>query len=130
MTQPDFQLYPDEHTKIAIAMTRLSNAFDFSSFSEKTKRIFDVAAREEFGRIGLVVHINWQEIYQKTGLDTDEPTGIWIPQIEPYARHTPESETDHDRMRYGIVKGLDGGEPGYIRADGSVSDEPLKKDIL
>lgn len=130
MSVPDFNFYPDELSKVAIVMARLSNAFDFSALTEKTKAIFEIAAREEFAKIGLEIRINWQHINRKTGLDTEEPTGVWIPGVEPVGRLITEIETDHDRVRWGVVKGLADGQPGYIRADGRKTEEPRKKNIL
>ena len=122
--QPDLTLYPDELERIGIALTKLANAFEFTSFTDTNKAIFNIAASEEFAKIGLTARVNWQEICTAEG-----PTGVWLPGVEPTGRLKPESETDHDRMRYGIVKGLDGGPGGYIRQDGTVHDEPIKKII-
>jgi hypothetical protein len=129
MTRPDFEFYGDEYDKVAIAMTRLSNAFDFSNFSDTNKAIFDIAANEEFAKIGITIAVNWQQIFRENENDGEEPTGVWVPGIEPVG-HVGETETDHDRMRDGIVKGLDGGPGGYVREDGTVHAEPRKKDIL
>lgn len=130
MTRSDFEFYGDEQHKVAIALTKLSNTFDFTKFNDTNKAIFDIAAHEEFAKIGLTIRVNWQEIYKKTKLFPEgRPTGVWMPGVEPIGRTKPETETDHDRMRYGIVKGLDGGPGGYVREDGSVHDEPRSKDI-
>ena len=122
--QPDLTLYPDELERIGIALTKLANAFEFTSFTDTNKAIFNIAASEEFAKIGLTARVNWQEICTAEG-----PTGVWLPGVEPTGRLKPEEEVDHDRMRHGIVRGLDGGAPGYIRADGTISDQPLKKNI-
>jgi hypothetical protein len=127
---PDFVPYPDEVPKMAYAMNRLSAAFDFTHFTDTNKAIFDIAAHEEFARIGIEIAINWQEIIRKGEDGTEAETGVWIPNVEPIGRTNKETETDHDRMRYGIVHGLDGGEPGYIREDGRKTEDPRKKDIL
>jgi hypothetical protein len=129
MTQPDFEPYPDEMEKIAVAWTRLGNAFDFTNLNETNRALFDMAAHEEFAKIGITIRVNWQEIYKKHDLVGAVPTGMWLPGVEPIGRTSGETETDHDRMRYGIVKGLDGGPGGYVREDGSVHDEPRSKDI-
>lgn len=132
MTAPaNFTPYPDELAKIAIVMTKLSNAFDFSHFTETNKAIFDMAAHEEFAKIGITIRVNWQEIYRRTGLmaDEGESTGVWLPGIEPIGRIRKEQETDHERIQWGVVKGLDGGEKGYIRADGTKHEDPIRKVI-
>ena len=33
-------------------------------------------------------------------------------------RNKVEEETDHDRVQWGVVKGLADGQPGYVREDG------------
>ena len=129
MTRPDFEPYPDELEKMAIAMTKLSNAFDFTHFSDTNQALFNIAAHEEFLKIGIAIRVNWQQAIKKTPLGERE-TGMWLPGIEPIGRTNGEIETDHDRMRDGIVKGLDGGPGGYVREDGTVHNEPRKKDIL
>jgi hypothetical protein len=129
MTIPDFTPYPDELDKIAHALGRLGRAFDFSHHTDTNKAIFDIAAHEEFARIGIEIAINWQQIIRKREDGTEEETGVWLPGIEPLG-HIGETEIDHDRMRYGIVHGLDGGEPGYIREDGRKTEDPIRKEIL
>ena len=44
MTQPDLNLYPDEFEKIAVALTKLANAFEFTHFTDTNKAIFNIAA--------------------------------------------------------------------------------------
>jgi len=127
---PDFQLYEDEIPKLSHVMTRLSNAFDFTHFTDTNKAIFEVAAHEEFARIGIEIVVNWQQVHRAKEDGTEEPTGVWLPGIEPVGRVIKESETDHDRVRFGIVHGLGGGQPGYIRADGRKTEDPIRKDIL
>ena len=130
MSIPDFYPYPDEVPKIGHALERLGRAFDWTHFTDTNKAIFDIAAHEEFARIGITIEIRWQEIMRRREGGSDEHTGVWLPQIEPVGRTIKETETDHDRMRYGIVHGLDGGQPGYIREDGRKTEDPIRKDIL
>lgn len=127
MTRPqaDFQPYPDEMIGIAKAMTRLSNAFDFTHCTETNKAVLEMAAHEEFSKAGIEIRVNWDEITDGTG----RGTGIFQPGIEPVGRTRKESETDHDRIKWGVVKGLDGGPGGYLREDGTVHEEPRKKTI-
>jgi hypothetical protein len=118
------QLYPDELERIAVALTKLANAFEFTSFTDTNKAIFNIAVSEEFAKIGLTARVNWQEICTAEG-----PTGVWLPGVEPTGRLKPESETDHDRMRDGIVKGLDGGPKSYIRENNTITENPIKRII-
>ena len=126
MTRPDFSLYPDELDKVGAVLTKLGNQFEFTKATETDRRIFEMAANNEFGKIGIKVRINWDEVVLPDGT----PTGVFLPGVEPYGRVKEESETDHSRIQWGVVRGLDGGSPGYIREDGTVHDEPRKKDIL
>lgn len=126
MTTPDFVPYPDEYAKMTLAIERLSNAFDFSHLTETNKAVLEMAAHEEFAKIGIVIQVNWQEIMDA---QTHRSTGVWIPGIQPIDRTSKESETDHDRIKFGVVRGLDGGQPGYLRADGTVHEDPIKKTI-
>ena len=71
-----------------------------------------MAAHNEFGEAGFTIEVDWKEIYKNS-----LPTGVWLPHIEITGRNKQESETDHDRIRYGVVKGLFDGQPGYIRAE-------------
>jgi hypothetical protein len=125
MTIPDISPYPDEYNRLTTASERLSREFEFTHFSETNKRVFEMAAHNEFGEAGFTIEIDWKEIY-KNGT----PTGVWLPGIEITGRNKVEEETDHDRVKWGVVKGLVDGQSGYIREDGSRHEEPRKKDIL
>ena len=125
MSTPDIQPYPDEYARITAVAERLAAQFEFTHFTETNKRIFDMAAHNEFGEAGFIIDIDWKEIYKN-----QVPTGVWLPHIEVTGRNKAESETDHDRVQWGVVKGLADGQPGYIREDGSRHEEPLRKDIL
>lgn len=131
MSSPDIEIYPDEQAKLALAMTKLSNAFEFSSFSESTKAIFESAAREELGKLGFTAAVTWQQVYeQKSDTDPEVPTGVWLPGVEITGRVMREAETDHDRVRWGVVRGLADGQPGYVREDGRKTEDPIKKLII
>lgn len=129
--QADFQPYPDELMKIGEVMAKLQSAFDFTSFNDTNKAILDIAAHEEFAKIGIEVRVNWQEIMKKSPLAIAGvvPTGVWMPGIEPIGRTRDESETDHDRVAWGVTHGLMDGQAGYIRADGTKHEEPIKRII-
>lgn len=132
MTQQeaDWQPYPDELRRIGEVLTKLENAFEFQSGFEGTQRAsFNDAAKEAFAQIGIEVRINWREIYRRSPLG-EFPTGIWMPGVEPIGRTHKESETDHDRIQWGTVKGLADGQSGFIREDGTKHEEPIKKLII
>jgi len=125
MTQPDLQIYPDEQHRIQLALEKIQRQFEFTPMNETNKRVFEMAAHNEFGEAGFRIEIEWKEIL-KNGL----PTGIHLPHLEVIGRNKVESETDHDRYQWGVVKGLADGQPGYVREDGSRHEEPRKKIIL
>jgi len=118
--------YPDEWPKIQFAYARLEREFEFTPLTELTKRQFENACHNEMGKAGFVIQIAWSEILDEAG----KPTGVLSPILQFIDRTDKESETDHDRIRHGVVKGLDGGTPGYVREDGTVSEEPRKKNIV
>lgn len=132
MSAPDFQLYPDEQDKIKHVLDKLAT-FEFGKGDADDKRLFEMAAHNEFGEIGLEVNVTWQEIYRESPFaeaGVGIPTGVYLPQVEIAGRVKPESETDHDRFQWGVVKGLADGQPGYVREDGSRREDPIKKIIL
>lgn len=122
-----FEPYPDELEKIGHVVTKLQRQFEFTSGNETDRKVFEMAAHNEFGQIGIRIAVNWEEIYSAM---TNTPTGVHIPHLELVGRIREESETDHDRIRHGVVTGKADGVKGYIRADGTWSDEPIKKNIL
>jgi hypothetical protein len=111
------------------ALERLQRQFEFTSMGDSDKRIFEMAAHNEFGEAGFRVQVSWQQIYQQEG-EQQVPTGVWLPGVEIVGRNKREEETDHDRVRWGVVRGLADGQAGYVRQDGSRHEEPIKKLIL
>jgi hypothetical protein len=110
MTSPDLQIYPDERHKIQYVYEKLSRQFEFTPIK---------------GEIGFLVTVTWQQLYEGAA-----PTGVWMPGIEIYGRNKAEQEHDHDRHKWGVVRGLADGQKGYVREDGTKHEEPLKKIIL
>lgn len=125
MTSPDLQIYPDEKIRLATALERIQRQFEFTKFTETDKRILEMAVSNEFGEAGFLADVTWKELYEN-----ELPTGVWFPQIEVSGRNKQESEHDHDRTRWGVVKGLDDGIAGYVREDGSKHSDPIKKLII
>lgn len=122
--RPDLTLYPHEEIKINLTLERLQRQFEFTPMDETNKRIFEMAAHNEFGEAGFRINIEWKEIYKN-----NLPTGIHLPHLQVEGRNKVEQETDHDRFKYDVVKGLADGQPGYVREDGSKHEEPIKKII-
>lgn len=119
-------VYPDEKEKLARVWIDLNNRFEFTSCTEADRKIFDMAVANEFGKIGFKARVHWSEICEADGT----PTGVLEPTMEVYGRTRGESETDHDRIRYGVVHGLDDGVAGYVRGDGSLREDPKSKNIF
>jgi hypothetical protein len=126
MAQPDFEPYADEVIdRINPAFAKLAAQFEFTPMTETNKRIFEMAAHNELGEAGFRINVEWKEIYKN-----NMPTGVHLPHVELVGRNRSQGETDHDRVRYGVVHGLADGQKGYIRADGSKHEEPIRKEIL
>lgn len=133
MTSPDLNIYPHEQHKIQLAYEKLSSQFEFTPIKSETDRtIFEMAAHNEFGEVGFKVEITWQQLWKKEvvgGQPTHVPTGVWMPGIEITGRNKVEAEHDHDLHKWGVVKGLADGQPGYVREDGSKREDPIKRII-
>ena len=133
MTSPDLTLYPDERNKILYAQAKVEHQFEFTPIKgDADKTIFEMAVNEEFAKIGFLVEITWQQIYHEERVADQEvpvPTGVWCPGIEIIGRNKAEQEHDHDRHKWGVVKGLADGQKGYVREDGSLREDPIKKII-
>lgn len=130
MISPDLQIYPDEQHKIQYVYEKLSRQFEFTPIKgDSDKKIFEMAVNNDFGEIGFLVTVTWQQVWQKKN-EVPIPTGVWLPGIEIIGRNKKEEETDHDRFKWGVVKGLADGQSGYVREDGTYREDPIKKIIL
>ena len=117
--------YPDEMPKVKTAFEKLSALFAGTPYTDAMQDQFDAAARDLFGKAGFVVEVEWYGT-KAGGIET--PTVV--PRVVITKRTAAESETDHDRIKFGVVRGLVDGQPGYIRPDGTLSEEPKRKDIV
>ena len=114
--------YPDEYPKLQRAGELLQRRFHNTVFTEETMNQFMQAAAELFGEAGWRIGVDWdQAVHPATG------ESVTLPKIIFQERISPEEETDHNRVQWGVVKGLADGQPGYVRADGSKHEEPRKK---
>jgi hypothetical protein len=126
MTSPDLDIYPDEQGKIQYVYEKLSRQFEFTPIKgDSDKKIFEMAVNNDFGEIGFRVVVTWKQLYEG-GI----PTGVFLPGIEIIGRNKNEQEHDHDRHKWGVVKGLADGQAGYVREDGTYREDPIKKLIL
>jgi hypothetical protein len=119
---PDVEPYADERKKIKEVGTILQNKFYGKRFTEKTMIEFTKAAQEMYADIGFLVGVDW---YAAVVPSTGETTTI--PNILIQGRVNPLEETDHDRIRHEVVTGQYDGVAGYIRGDGTKSEEPRRK---
>jgi hypothetical protein len=124
MSEVDFEPYPDELGRIAAAFEKIQTEFEFTPLTETNRRLFEMAVATELGEAGFLTAVKWQEVYKN-----DTPTGVFIPTVQLTGRNRREQETDHDRIRFGVVKGLADGQPGYVREDGQRREDPLRKNI-
>lgn len=111
--------------KIHHAHAQLQRRFSNTRFTDSSVEEFQRAAVELFGAAGFEVDVAWDQVY-KNGV----PTETYLPEVTISGRVHNEAETDHDRMQFDIVRGLADGQPGYIRPDGTLHEEPRSKNIL
>lgn len=125
----DVEIYPDQERQAAAVLAKLDDQFAFSNgkYDEdgSDRRLFEAAAKSEFAKIGLAINVRWAE---QLNIEM-KPSGLFTPQLEIVGQ-LRESETDHDRIKWGVVKGLADGQPGYVREDGTRHEEPIKKLII
>jgi hypothetical protein len=117
--------YPSEMPKIKKAFARLQREFANTPLTSTSQRHFELAARNLFGEAGFEIWLEWKEL---ADMDNNQ-LGISVPSLTLSGRVKKESETDHEKMKWDITKGLADGKPGFIREDGKLHEEPRKKDI-
>ena len=122
-----FEPYPDEIEKLARVGNQLNRLFAFTGEEVWTERQFETTARNLFGEVGFDIDIEWM---QAMDAETGEELPFKAPSVTIKGRLKKEGETDHDRIQWGVTKGLLDGQAGYIREDGSKHEEPIKKLIL
>lgn len=126
MTKPFVEPYPDEIEAIQHAHVALQRRFAYTTFKGGLPTdLFRQVADEEFGKAGFTVEVAWDQVY-KDG----EPTELYSPEVSIVGRTKPVDETDHERIQWGVVRGLVDGLSGYIRPDGSKHEDPKKRDII
>ena len=124
-------LYDSERAqiqKILYAM-RLKHSFKGVKTIDQEEAIMRTFATEMGNRcaeIGLIVDIQWDPDVSD---DPDDNTLYWNPRVIVTGRTHKLEEYDHDRQQWEMQKGILE-EPGFIRADGSIHEEPKKKLIL
>jgi hypothetical protein len=122
---PDVEPYPDEMVKLRSAGEKLQRKFRGTVFNEDTMNDFMHMAADVFAEVGFRVGVDW---YQ--GRHPISGESVTVPQVMIAGRISAEIETDHDRVKHGIVNATAGGQAGYIRPDGTKREDPAKKLIV
>jgi hypothetical protein len=123
-------LYDSEKKKLReIAHTlRLKHSFRGVTTLKQEADIKFAFEQEAIGRcaeIGLIVSVQWDP---EVSDDPEDNNLYWNPRIIVSQRVTKLAEFDHDRQQFEITHGVLE-EPGFIRPDGSISEDPRKKNI-
>jgi hypothetical protein len=121
---PEVEPYPSELPKIKRAFAKLQRRFWHSKFDEATVDQFHRAALDLFAEAGFTIGIVWDEVHENGKF-----AGLYLPTITIMGRVNKEEETDHDRLQHEITHGLADGQPGYVRADGTLHEDPKKKNL-
>lgn len=102
---------------------------------EQLKSSFAREMRNRCAEIGLITDVEWAWEDEKTGAMSpnvsDDPADnnlYWNPRVVVTGRTDKIEEFDHDQMKFEIQHGVLE-EPGFIREDGTVREDPKKKDI-
>lgn len=121
-----FDPYPDEYAKIQAVGKRLNGMFAYTGEESDTERRFEMTARSLFGEIGFDIAIEWMQAMDP---ETGEELPFKAPHLSIIGRTKKEQETDHERIQWGVVKGMADGQAGYVREDGSKREDPIKRII-
>lgn len=116
--------YPDEVLALHETLTKIQNAFLGKTFDRQTRHDFELSVVDKIADLGFVAVVDWDI------MEAPDGNSYYLPAVDVVRRIVPEPETDFDRVQWGVRKGLEDGQPGYIRADGSHHEEPIKKTIL
>jgi len=123
-------LYDSERKRLQeiVYQLRVKHSFrGVSSLKQESdiKFAFEQEAINRCAEIGLIVSVQWDP---EVADDPADNNLYWIPRVIVNDRVTKLAEFDHDRQQFEITKGVLE-EPGFIRPDGTISDEPRKKNI-
>jgi len=123
-------LYDSEKKKLREIMyqMRLKHSFRGVVSLKQEADIKFAFEQEAIGRcadIGLIVSVQWDP---EVSDDPEDNNLYWNPRVIVNDRVTKLSEFDHDKQQFEITHGVLE-EPGYIRPDGTISEDPKKKNI-
>ncbi len=121
----DVEPYPSEWPKIKTVHERLNREFGNTPMTSSNQRHFEMAVSNQFGEIGFTTEVEWYQV----GLSEEDMIPLFIPKVVFTGRTKSEKETDHDRMKFEITHGLADGQAGFIREDGTKTEDPIRKII-
>jgi hypothetical protein len=134
---PDIEPYPDEYAKIKAVGDKINARFAYKNVNNDEWPDVIAWILEEFEKIGFAAAVEPMDAMKKLPDGTMVPVmgsdgfPMRVPSIAIIGRtggsQHAEEETDHDRVRHGIVTGKADGVKGYIREDGQLHEEPRKK---
>ena len=124
---------------IAFAM-RLGHSFKGVTSVPEEERIkanFTREMRNRCAEIGLIIDVQWVWEDEKTGQMSpdvsDDPADqnlYWNPRVIITGRTDKLEEFDHDRQQWEMQNPKTAiEEPGFVREDGTIHEDPIKKDI-
>lgn len=124
-------LYDSEQKKLReiLYKLRLKHSFRGVTSIKQEADIKFAFEQEAIGRcaeIGLIVSIQWDP---EVSDDPSDNNLYWNPRVIVGSRVTKLVEFDHDQQQYEITHGVLE-EPGFLRADGTVHEDPKRKDIF
>lgn len=121
----DVEPYPSELPRIHRAYSQLTSRFANTKLTDATVDQFHRAAVELFGEAGFTVDVAWDEV-RVGGL----VTGMYMPEVTITGRTSPETETDHDRLRHEIRAGMADGKVGVVDPNTGEWKEEAKKKLI
>lgn len=133
---PDVEPYPDEYEKILAVGQKVETRFKFKNINNDEWPDLIEWILTEFEKIGFEVGVEIMDAQRKlpdgrmVPVINSDGLPMRVPSIAILGRtgsQHNETETDHDRVRHGIVTGKADGVKGYIREDGQLHEEPRKK---
>ena len=123
-------LYDSERKRLQdiVYKLRLKHSFRGVDTIKQEADIKFAFEQECIGRcaeIGLIVSIQWDPDVSD---DPADNTLYWNPRVIVSSRVTKLAEFDHDQQQFEITRGVLE-EPGFIRPDGTISEDPKRKNI-
>lgn len=135
---PDIEPYPDEYAKIEAVGQKINQRFQYKNINNDEWPDLIEWILTEFEKVGFEAAVEVMNAMKVLPDGTQVPVmgsdgfPMRVPSISIIGRvgsQHGEEETDHDRVRHGIVTGKADGVKGYIREDGQLHEEPRKKNI-